>query len=1337
MATAMEEGQLFEGRRLSLHKFPPTPGCAGILTRAHHPSANGTVKRLHHQLKVSLRAAGYPENWTDHLHLVLLYIRSSLKLDFDCSTAELVFGVIVRLPGEMISPTSRVADEDPANLLRRLRQFMRTPSTQWTPCCTRIRTTAYHPDANGIVKHFHCQLKATLRAADDPENLMDHLPLSLLRINSSRKVDLDCSTAELVFGVTVRLPAVHVSDQQAAEVSVRSGVPQGSVLGPTLFPVYVNDCANELDCDVAMFADDIKIWSTIRNKVDEARLQTNLDHLEQWSKDWLLPFNVNKCNFLSVGGTSSPHRTVYRLTGKPLKEVDAQKDLGVWITTSPKPSLQCSEIAKSAMSILYPVKRAFPYSDKDCFAKVVRNFVRPHLEFAIQLANQPLISTVFFTPQSVLADLKKLDPAKSPGADEIPGVLLRQLAEDLAEPLRIIFLKTLEAGKLPDTWKLANVPIHKGGSRLCPTNYRPVNGSLKTTVYRKATNTPQVLSYHSNHPLCHKRSCVRSLYKRADTHCSEPADKAAELHYLRRMFTSTGYPHSFAECSRLSRPTKKSTANQPKVWRALPYIANVSEAVARILQPLGIGIAHKPEVSIRRLVMRPKTPLTRNETDNVVYRIPCSSCETNYVGETGKRLQTRMEENARAGGRMDQLWLVAEHCAAFGHGFAFQDAEVLGQESDQTVRETLEAWHTTTTSINRCVTLSAAYQALGVKFNKQSYRRGVKPEAAVVKPRPSGSTDENKPASETDENRGQPAANAIPGDRLLGPNADRREPSVRTHNSEMTPQPDVNTGMTTTVNTVTGRIGVAHTPECTIRQQIMKPKDPLPTTEQSAVVYSIPCLNCNARYVGETGKRLSTRLHEHQLAINRKNKLYLVYDHIRELNHDFAFDKARVIGRANEKMARLVLESWSSTGTINRAIDLHPAYQALRTRLGSVRTGPVRQASTRDRESTLTEKSGIGGQRSCDRSRTLSYRCAREAECCSPEQQRPLSPPADVGEAKRHVDLTTITPTPKGTKVTQVCQRSAPGRSKPVSSKQAGQSSFVEHGKRQKTDRQEQQVRNSDDGNEEVSETIGVAHTPECTIRQQIMKPKDPLPTTEQSAVVYSIPCLNCNARYVGETGKRLSTRLHEHQLAINRKNKLYLVYDHIRELNHDFAFDKARVIGRANEKMARLVLESWSSTGTINRAIDLHPAYQALRTRLGSVRTGPVRQASTRDRESTLTEKSGIGGQRSCDRSRTLSYRCAREAECCSPEQQRPLSPPADVGEAKRHVDLTTITPTPKGTKVTQVCQRSAPGRSKPVSSKQAGQSSFVEHGKRQKTDRQEQQVRNSDDGNEEVSET
>ncbi|BHF70404.1 hypothetical protein SprV_0301345400 [Sparganum proliferum] len=86
------------------------------------------VERFHRQLKASLRAAADPENWTDHLPLVLLGIRSALKPDLDCSAAELVFGATVRLPGEMISPTPQSAVEDPTNLLHRLRQFMRTLS---------------------------------------------------------------------------------------------------------------------------------------------------------------------------------------------------------------------------------------------------------------------------------------------------------------------------------------------------------------------------------------------------------------------------------------------------------------------------------------------------------------------------------------------------------------------------------------------------------------------------------------------------------------------------------------------------------------------------------------------------------------------------------------------------------------------------------------------------------------------------------------------------------------------------------------------------------------------------------------------------------------------------------------------------------------------------------------------------------------------------------------------------------------------------------------------------------------------------------------------------------
>ncbi|BHF60296.1 hypothetical protein SprV_0100326000 [Sparganum proliferum] len=77
--------------------------------------------------------------------------------------------------------------------------------------CTRTRTMAYHPAANGMAERFHRQLKASLRAAADPENCTDHLPLVLLGICSALKPDLDCSAAELMFGATVRLPGEMIS----------------------------------------------------------------------------------------------------------------------------------------------------------------------------------------------------------------------------------------------------------------------------------------------------------------------------------------------------------------------------------------------------------------------------------------------------------------------------------------------------------------------------------------------------------------------------------------------------------------------------------------------------------------------------------------------------------------------------------------------------------------------------------------------------------------------------------------------------------------------------------------------------------------------------------------------------------------------------------------------------------------------------------------------------------------------------------------------------------------------------------------------------------------------
>ncbi|BHF61646.1 hypothetical protein SprV_0100462100 [Sparganum proliferum] len=80
-------------------------------------------------------------------------------------------------------------------------------------------------------------------------------------------------------------------------------------------------------------------------------------------------------------------------------------------------------------------------------------------------------------------------------------------------------------------------------------------GGLKTKVFRKAANMMQVLNFNTNHPISHKRSCVRTLYRRVETHCSEPEDKIAELQYLRRVLKANGYPRNFVKrCIRKKGP---------------------------------------------------------------------------------------------------------------------------------------------------------------------------------------------------------------------------------------------------------------------------------------------------------------------------------------------------------------------------------------------------------------------------------------------------------------------------------------------------------------------------------------------------------------------------------------------------------------------------------------------------------------------------------------------------------------------------------------------------------------------------------------------------------------
>ena len=169
-------------------------------------------------------------------------------------------------------------------------------------------------------------------------------------------------------------------------IDVINGVPQGSVLGPLLFLIFVQDLPNWVKNSIKMFADDTKIWTKIASLEDADSLQQDLDRLVQWSAKWLLEFNPSKCKLMQIG-----HKLPTRCTMKDgnnvteLEITEKEKDLGVYITRDLKSQEQCVQSAKKAQSVLGMVKWHFKSVDKDDFNVLYKTYVRPHLEYCVQV----------------------------------------------------------------------------------------------------------------------------------------------------------------------------------------------------------------------------------------------------------------------------------------------------------------------------------------------------------------------------------------------------------------------------------------------------------------------------------------------------------------------------------------------------------------------------------------------------------------------------------------------------------------------------------------------------------------------------------------------------------------------------------------------------------------------------------------------------------------------------------------------------------------------------------------------------------------------------------------
>ena len=217
-----------------------------------------------------------------------------------------------------------------------------------------------------------------------------------------------------------RRQRVRVGEAVSGWKKVTSGIPQGSVLGPTLFVLFINDLPQVVESRVALFADDTKVFREIQSDEDREKLQQDIDELLIWSKKWQLPFNESKCKVMHYGKTN--RKADYNLGGVQIVEVSEEKDLGVTFDQQLSFGTNASKVVAAANSTLGLINRHFRHIETKPFMNLYKTLVRPKVEYCMTVA-QPVYKK----------DKEKIERVQHRATKLVLGMENKEYSERLAE----------------------------------------------------------------------------------------------------------------------------------------------------------------------------------------------------------------------------------------------------------------------------------------------------------------------------------------------------------------------------------------------------------------------------------------------------------------------------------------------------------------------------------------------------------------------------------------------------------------------------------------------------------------------------------------------------------------------------------------------------------------------------------------------------------------------------------------------------------------------------------------------------------------------------------------
>ena len=171
-----------------------------------------------------------------------------------------------------------------------------------------------------------------------------------------------------------RTQNVSIQGVKSSSIHVVSGVPQGSVLCPLLFLLFINDIANNMQSPLRLFADDTILYREIWSKDDHNIIQNDIQTLFKW---WKLDFNVSKCKVLTISNKKDPNKFNYTLNTDPLEHVNSHQYLGITINSNLRWNTHVSAITAKVTRTLNVICRTLHPCNPEVKKVAYMSLVRP------------------------------------------------------------------------------------------------------------------------------------------------------------------------------------------------------------------------------------------------------------------------------------------------------------------------------------------------------------------------------------------------------------------------------------------------------------------------------------------------------------------------------------------------------------------------------------------------------------------------------------------------------------------------------------------------------------------------------------------------------------------------------------------------------------------------------------------------------------------------------------------------------------------------------------------------------------------------------------------------